>query len=291
MHRRKALAGAHSASREPGSTSSEPNTSDGDIDGTFRSEVAGVAGTLVTVRPLIAMPSRLTDTADTWRVPATALGRPYQEAIVRAGGVPLAVPPLFDADDVEEAAADVIGRVDALCVPGGPDVSPHRYGVDDLHPRLLQVRDEHDALDLALTRAAIAQDKPVLAICRGHQVLNVALGGTLHQHLPDLIGKRAAAGHYRNLNDIDVVAGSRTALAMGTTLPRGHCVHHQAIDQLAPGLVVTAWAGDVIEGVELSDRWVVGVQWHPEDTAAGDPHQQALFDAFVAASRHSVAST
>ena len=77
---------------------------------------------------------------------------------------------------------------------------------------------------------------------------------------------------------------------MGTTRPRGHCVHHQAIDELGAGLVVTAWSDDVIEGVELPDRWVVGVQWHPEDTAADDPAQQALFDAFVAAARQPVAS-
>ena len=247
-------------------------------------------GTFGAVRPLIAMPSRLTDSADTWRVPATALGSPYQEEIIRAGGAPLAVPPLFHADDVDAAAADVMSRVDALCLPGGPDVSPHRYGVDHLHPRLIKVRDEHDTVDIALARAAVALDKPVLAICRGHQVLNVALGGTLHQHLPDVVGKRIAAGHYHHHNDIDVVAGSKTAIAMRTTRPRGHCVHHQAIDRLGAGLVATAWSGEIIEGVELPDRWVVGVQWHPEDTAAVDPAQQALFDAFVATARHPVAS-
>ena len=250
-----------------------------------------MGGTLVPVRPLIALPSRLTDTADTWRVPATALGRPYQEAIIRAGGAPIAVPPLFDPDDVDEVAGDVMSRVDGLCLPGGPDVSPLRYGVNQLHPRLIKVRHEHDAVDLALARAAVAQDKPVLAICRGHQVLNVALGGTLHQHLPDLIGNRAAARHYHHHHDdIEVVAGSKAAQAMGTTRPRTHCVHHQAIDRLGSGLVVTAWTDDVIEGVELPDRWVVGVQWHPEDTAASDPAQQALFDAFVAAARQPVAS-
>jgi putative glutamine amidotransferase len=245
---------------------------------------------LESVRPLIALPSRLTESADTWRVPATALGRPYQQAIVRAGGAPLAVPPLFADGDVDAAADEVMARVDALCLPGGPDVSPLRYGVDELHPRLISVCDEHDGLDLALARAAIAIDKPVLAICRGHQVLNVALGGTLHQHLPDLIGKQADR-HYRHHNEIDVVAGSRTATAMGTTRGRGHCVHHQAIDELAPGLVVTAWSGDVVEGVELPDRWVIGVQWHPEDTAADDPAQQALFDALVAAARQPVTAT
>ncbi|MDF2731679.1 MAG: peptidase [Desertimonas sp.] len=236
------------------------------------------------------MPSRLTDTADTWRVPATALGRPYQEAIIRGGGIPLAVPPLVADDEVDDVAIAVMARVDGLCLPGGPDVSPEEYGADRHHPRLIKVCHDHDAIDLALTRAAIAQDKPVLAICRGHQVLNVALGGTLHQHLPEIIGKRAAAGHFHHHHDIDVVAGSKAAAAMGTTRPSGHCVHHQAIDKLGDGLVATAWSDDVIEGVELPDRWVVGVQWHPEDTAAGDPVQQALFDAFVAAARQPVAS-
>ena len=242
------------------------------------------------VRPLIALSSRLTDSADTWRVPATALGRPYQEAIIRAGGTPLAVPPLFDPVEVVRVASDVMSRVDGLCLPGGPDVSPHQYGVDQLHPHLIKVRDEHDDVDLALARAAVAQDKPVLAICRGHQVLNVALGGTLHQHLPDVVGKRAASGHYHHHNGIDVVANSKLAQAMGTTSARGHCVHHQAIDRLGSGLVVTAWLDGVIEAVELPDRWVVGVQWHPEDTAERDSEQQGLFDAFVAAARQPVAS-
>ena len=171
------------------------------------------------MRPLIALPSRCTDSADTWRVPATALGRTYQDAIIRAGGAPVAVPPLFDDIDVDDAATDVMARVDALCLPGGPDVSPHRYGVERLHPRLIKVCHEHDAIDLALARAAIALQKPVLAICRGHQVLNVALGGTLHQHLPDVVGRRRAADHYHSHHDVDVDAGSKTAAAMGTTRP------------------------------------------------------------------------
>jgi putative glutamine amidotransferase len=256
----------------------------------YRAFIRSTPVPLSAVRPLIALPSRSTASADTWRVPATALGRPYQEAIVRAGGAPLAVPPLFDDADVDEFANDVMARVDALCLPGGPDVSPHRYGVERFHPRLIKVCDEHDALDLALARAAIAQDRPLLAICRGHQVLNVALGGTLHQHLPDIVGRRRASEHYHSHNDVDVVAGSKAAAAMGTTRPRGHCVHHQAVDRLGAGLVVTAWSDDIVEGLELPDQWVVGVQWHPEDTAATDPQQQGLFDAFVAASRHPVAS-
>jgi len=209
---------------------------------------------------------------------------------MRAGGVPLAVPPLFDAATVDELARDVLSRVDALCLPGGPDVAPNRYGAASVHSKVFGVRAEHDALDIALARAAIELDKPVLAICRGHQVLNVALGGTLHQHLPDVVGDDVGARHFKHHNDIDLMAGSKAAVTMGTTRPHGHCVHHQAIETLGAGLEVTAWSGDVIEGVELADQWVVGVQWHPEDDAATDPEQQALFDGFVAVSRR-VAAT
>jgi putative glutamine amidotransferase len=237
---------------------------------------------------LIAMPSRLTSVADTWRVPATALGLPYQEAMVRAGGAPVAIPPLFDPASADEVARDVVARVDAVCLPGGPDVNPSRYGITDPHPKVFGVRDEHDALDLALARAAIDAEVPLLAICRGHQVLNVALGGSLHQHLADVIGEEQAAAHFKQHHDIELVPGSRAAAAMGTDRPHSHCVHHQAIDRLGEGLVVTARRGDVIEGVELPGHWVVGVQWHPEDDAAADAQQQALFDGFVAAARGEV---
>ena len=238
---------------------------------------------------MIALPSRFTTTAESWRVPATALGLPYQEAIIRAGGIPVAVPPVFAADDMVDAANDVMARVDGLCLPGGPDVDPHRYGATVIHPRVYGVRTEHDALDIALCRAAIERDRPVLAICRGHQVLNVALGGTLHQHIGDVIGEPSGDGHFKHHNDIELVAGSRIADVMGSELPRGHCVHHQAVAELGTELVVTAWCGDIVEGVELPGRWVVGVQWHPEDDAAGDAQQQALFDTFVAATRQAAA--
>jgi hypothetical protein len=101
---------------------------------------------------------------------------------------------------------------------------------------------------------------------------------------PD-IGTPAADAHFRHHHDIELVAGSKASVAMGTLVAHSHCVHHQAVDTLGAGLVVTAWCDDVIEGVELPDRWVVGVQWHPEDDAADEPAQQALFDAFVTASR------
>lgn len=239
------------------------------------------------MRPLIALSSRFTETAQSWRVPATALGVPYQHAILRAGGQPIAVSPLV-ADDLtaDDIADSVVSRVDGVCIPGGPDVDPHRYGATSVHPTVFGVRSEHDDLDIALVRSALSLGKPILAICRGHQVLNVALGGTLHQHLPDVIGDEPAAQHVLHHHHIDLIAGSKVAAIMGSRSPRCHCVHHQAVDVPGRDLVVTAWAGDVIEGLEMPDRWVVGVQWHPEDDAAHDERQQSLFDAFVSAARN-----
>ena len=119
---------------------------------------------------------------------------------------------------------------------------------------------------------ALELDLPVLAICRGLQLLNVAFGGSLHQHID---------GHKLVLHDVSVEPGSRLA-ALGTMRPACFSVHHQSIDRVGAGLVVTARADDgTVEGIELPDHWVVGVQWHPEDTAADDPAQQALLDAFV----------
>jgi putative glutamine amidotransferase len=235
------------------------------------------------VRPLIVLPSRFTVQADSWRVQATALGLPYQAAIVRAGGQPVAVPPLYDEADAFEAALELLSHADGVCLPGGPDIDPRIYGAPSVHADVYGVRAEHDTLDVALARAAVALERPVLAICRGCQVLNVALGGTLHQHLADLVGPERAAAHSRNRHDIELVPGSKIAGAIGAHTARSHCVHHQALDALGVGLAVTAWCDGVVEAVELADRWVLGVQWHPEDDAASDPRQQAVFDAFVRA--------
>ena len=225
------------------------------------------------VRPLIALTSRKSTRADTWRVPVTAVGRTYLDAIVRAGGQPVVLPPLPETFD--EVAA-TLGRFDGVCLPGGPDVGPCHYGAREVHERVSGVDADHDALDLTVARAAVELDVPLLAICRGHQVLNVALGGTLQQHIED---------HRYVHHGVSLEAGSLVARAIGHTSPTGHSVHHQAIDRLGEGLVVTGRADDgTIEAVELPGRaWVVGVQWHPEDTAADDADQQRLFDAFVSA--------
>ena len=232
---------------------------------------------LPVMRPLIAISARFSDTADGWRVPTYATGRTYCDAIVRAGGLPVVLPPV--AESIEHLP-DVLRSVHGMVLPGGPDVDPARYGAADRHPALYGVRAEHDAFEMALARAAVAADLPVLAICRGMQVLNVALGGSLHQHITD---GETTVKHRFEMHPVDLVPGCRAALAMGSTRPIGHSVHHQAVDAVAPGLVVTARADDgTVEAVELADRrWVVAVQWHPEDTAAIDTQQQALFDALV----------
>jgi putative glutamine amidotransferase len=231
------------------------------------------------VRPLIALPMRYTETADSWRVAAHAVGLTYLQAIVRAGGSPVAVPPLGDTiADLEI----LLSRFDGICLPGGPDLNPNRYTTDEAHPTVYGVDDAHDELDLAMAAAAVNLNVPLLAICRGHQVLNVALGGTLVQH----IGDEEAERHRFKMHPVQLDGSSRASRSMGSTMPIGHSVHHQAIDQVGANLDVVGHADDgMIEAVEMAGRWLVSVQWHPEDTASDDAEQQRLFDAFVEACR------
>ncbi len=218
---------------------------------------------------------RHTETADSWRVAAHAVGLTYLQAIVRAGGYPVAVPPLGDTiADLEL----LLARFDGVCLPGGPDLNPNRYTSDDVHSTVYGVNDAHDELDLAVASAAVNLDLPLLAICRGHQVLNVALGGTLVQHIGDAEAER----HRFTMHEVQLDGGSQTARAMGSTAPVGHSVHHQAVGQVGANLDIVGYAEDgMIEAMEMPGRWLVGVQWHPEDTASDDFVQQRLFDSFV----------
>ena len=223
--------------------------------------------------PLIAVPGRRRDDIRGARGGAVLSGRRYLDALARAGAVAAILDPSHPVD-----LSEVLRRFDGLFLLGGGDVDPARYGAPERHPEVGGIDEHHDAFELAALAAALDLDLPVLAVCRGCQVLNVALGGTLRQHLDD---------HQGVLHPVTVVAGSRTEAAMGTTNSTGWSRHHQAIERVGDGLVVTARDADgLVEGVELPDRWVVGVQWHPEDSAADDPAQQRLFDAFVAECRH-----
>jgi putative glutamine amidotransferase len=242
-------------------------------------------------RPLIAVPSypRLAEgRVKGWHTDGIGVPIRYVEALRRAGGLEaiVATEALDDA-----ATADLLARVDGVLLLGGGDLDPSTYG-QRAHTDVYGVSEERDACELALTRAAIERDLPILAICRGHQVLNVALGGTLDQHIPDREGvsehgRPGVAGGALE-HAVEVEAGTRLAAALGATRAVASCHHHQAVEEPGAGLQVVARAADgVIEATELADatgRWVVSVQWHPEDTAATDPAQQGLFDALVRAS-------
>ena len=230
--------------------------------------------------PLVAIASRFSEKSDSWRVPTIAVGQTYCSAIARAGGIPVALTPEPGSTN---CLAEVLSRFDAVVLPGGPDVDPARYGATDRHETVYTTRPEHDDLDLTLARLAVEQHIPLLAICRGLQVLNVAFGGTLHQ---DIGHCETGVSHRFNHHDVALEPGSITRSLMGIDRPSGHSVHHQAVDRLADGFHVTARADDgTIEGFEAADGWTVAVQWHPEDTAETDPRQQALFDGLVRAAQ------
>jgi putative glutamine amidotransferase len=212
-----------------------------------------------------------------------ALGMPYTRAVERAGGLPVVLPPIDEAG--VEALLD---RLSGLCLPGGPDLHPRWYG-DTPHPELGPTEPELDAFELALARRADALGMPILAICRGAQLLNVARGGTLHQHLPGrsvplVVPHRQMEAPERASHAVDVEGGSLLALWAGAAHLEVNSFHHQAVRRLGADLRAVAWAPDgVVEAIEAPDRpFVLGVQWHAEGLAAR-PEQAALFRAFVEA--------
>lgn len=197
-----------------------------------------------------------------WRQTAAFVPQQYVDFVTAAGGVPVVLP----ATAAERARSAVAG-IDALILSGGPDVDPGRYGAepDDQAESNNPLR---DAWELAVLDAALARDIPVLAICRGLQVLNVAYGGTLHQHLPNVVRSQAhriSIGTFHH-NSVRTVAGSRLERLIGPAVDVP-CHHHQSVAEVGPGLVASAYAADgVVEGLEDSERsFVVGIQWHPEE--------------------------
>jgi putative glutamine amidotransferase len=221
-----------------------------------------------------------------------ALGLTYMRAVEAAGGLPVVLPPLEG-----EAIAPLLARLDGICLSGGPDLDPENYGADP-HAELGPTEPDLDRFELGVARVADAQGVPILAICRGAQALNVARGGTLHQHLPEIsagIDHRQQASADEASHTIAVEAESALAAALaapGAGAGREievNSFHHQAIDRLGEGLRVVATAPDgTIEAVEDPRRdFLIGVQWHAE-TLIHRPHEAALFRSFVDACRGGV---
>lgn len=200
-----------------------------------------------------------------WDVHASFLPGVYLDGVTLGGGIAALLPPQPVDEDI---AQRVLSRLDGLVITGGADVDPAAYGHDP-HPATDPPAGDRDAWEFALLSAALRCGMPVLGICRGAQVLNVALGGTLHQHLPDVVGHtlhRQGDGVFAT-SQVRTLAGTRLAGLIGPKT-RVQCYHHQAIDRLGAGLVVAAVDDeDVVEAVELpGEPFVLAVQWHPEQT-------------------------
>lgn len=214
------------------------------------------------------------------------LGDNYVKAIVRAGGIPVILPSCEDPS-VMEAMAE---GLDGFLLSGGGDVDPARYG-QRATGHLGGVSVRRDAAELALAKYVIGKtDKPLLGICRGVQVMNVAMGGSLHIDLPDagkLCHSLTMYPRHVTTHDVEVTEGTRVAAAMGSGVGRVNSFHHEAVDELAEGFLISARSvpDGVIEAIELpGERFVVGVQWHPEELNAMEESQN-LFRAFVDASK------
>jgi gamma-glutamyl-gamma-aminobutyrate hydrolase PuuD len=224
-------------------------------------------------------PGRVTS----WGVGGYGVPENYVDAVRRAGAHAAL---LLPGD--ERSPDDLLDRFDALMLVGGGDVAPERYGreaVDEIYG----VEPDRDEFEIALLHRALERDVPALCICRGMQVMNVAFGGDLVQHLPadDRFMPHGVPTDAESLlHDVKLVAGSRIAEAVAAEVVSSSSHHHQGIDRLGHGLVETGATEDgLVEAIETERAWIVGVQWHPEDTAASDPAQQGLFDALVRRAR------
>jgi gamma-glutamyl-gamma-aminobutyrate hydrolase PuuD len=232
----------------------------------------------VSERPVIGISCYLEQASfSIWRQESAILPRTYLDAVLRAGGIPIVLPAIGDGQ------AEYVERIDALILAGGSDLDPAAYHQQP-HEQTRGVRPDRDAFEFALLTSAIEAGLPVLGVCRGMQLLNVALGGTLHQHLPEANGNeehRPVPGTFGRCT-VKLAPDTKLAAIFGdTTTVR--CHHHQAADTPAPGLTVVGRATDgTTEAVEACDHdFLLGVQWHPEE----DPDDDRLFAALVAQAR------
>ncbi|MGW2748474.1 gamma-glutamyl-gamma-aminobutyrate hydrolase family protein [Streptomyces sp. NPDC001450] len=231
----------------------------------------------MTHRPLIALPARFSATTSALRYAAEVNARALIEAVWRAGGEPAGIHP------AESDVAARLARFDGVLLPGGGDLAPQCYGAATTHGSVYDVDELQDTFDLQVARHALDSGLPLLAVCRGLQVVNVALGGSLEQ---DMGGPEHEHRHL--VHPVRIRRGTLLEQATGAEKADASCYHHQRVDHLGQGLTVTATAADgTVEGLELpgAQGWFTAVQWHPEDTAHEDPAQQNLFDALVSAAR------
>ena len=216
-----------------------------------------------------------------------ALRQEYVRSVASAGGLSVALPP-----GEAEGASEILEDLDALVLTGGGDIDPDLYGAEP-HPLLAQVARERDLFEIALCRAAIKRELPLLAICRGAQVLNVALGGTLVQDIPSEVGRRVVhdrpGERWERSHEVKVLPGSRLAKILGGQEFSVNSLHHQSVRELGAGVVVSAVSPEdgVIEGIEVpKERFVLGVQWHPEAFWGRSDEFQGVFQALVDEAGH-----
>jgi putative glutamine amidotransferase len=224
-----------------------------------------------------------------WDQEAFLLSRSYVDALQAAGAVVIMLPP---DEWLAEHPDDALDALDGLVLAGGADIDPSNYGAEP-HPKTVNTRPERDRAEIALARRALARDVPLLGICRGMQLLNVACGGTLIQHLPDDVGHtdhRRSLGSFDNADhDVRLEHGSLAARAAGETRHHTKSHHHQGVDRLGEGIVASGWSvlDDLVEALELSDRrFALGVQWHPEV----DPRSRIVRSFVQAAARAPLAA-
>lgn len=236
--------------------------------------------------PLIGVTTSTTADGAQGAIPPRAwLNNAYLRAVQQAGGVPILLPP-----HLERRALDALwARLDGILLTGGGDLDPTRFA-EARHPTVAEVSDARDRLEIEVTERAVHERRPLLAICRGIQVLNVALGGSLYQDIASETG--GAVSHSqteprdRPTHPVKVMSeGTRLGATLGAPEVEVNSLHHQAIKRLGRGLREVAWAPDgIIEGVEIPDAstLVLGVQWHPEELAAHDAAARNLFHALIA---------
>ena len=237
-------------------------------------------------KPLVGIPSHSYDRVlDGIYPPSFLMTQVYVQRLETAGAAPIIIPLLEE----ESTLRTIYEHLDGLFLAGGVDVDPAHYG-EAPHPKLGEVNQDRDRVELILLRWALEDQKPVLAVCRGIQVLNVGAGGTLYQDIEAQIPGAMRHSYHKikprtyRAHTVSIEPDSRLAEMMGTQEAGVNSLHHQSVKDVAPGFRVTARAADgVIEGIErLNGHFAVGVQWHPEALAEEDETMQAIFNGFVA---------